>query len=72
MTKSLQQAIERVSALPKATQESIAEDLLAHVETVEHLRAELEKGIDSLDHDLGREIEIEQLLRTARAQYEGQ
>jgi hypothetical protein len=71
MTKSLQQAIERVSALPKATQESIAEDLIAHVESVEHLRAELKKGIDSLDHDLGREIEIEQLLRTARAQYEG-
>jgi hypothetical protein len=72
MTKLLQEAIERVSALPQATQESIAEELIAHVESVEHLRAELQKGIDSLDHDLGREIEIEQLIRAARAQYEGQ
>jgi hypothetical protein len=72
MTKLLQEAIERVSALPKAAQESIAEELIAHVESVEHLRAELQKGIDSFDHDLGREIEIEQLIRTARAQYEGQ
>ena len=72
MTKLLEEAIERVSALPKATQESIAEELIAHVESVEHLRAELQKGIDSLDHDLGREIEIEQLIRAARAQYEGQ
>lgn len=72
MTRLLQEAIERVSALPKATQESIAEELIAHVESVEHLRAELQKGIDSLDHDLGREIEIEQLIRAARAQYEGQ
>jgi hypothetical protein len=72
MTKSLQQAIERVSALAQATEESIAEDLIAHVESVEHLRAELEKGIDALDHDLGRELEIEELLRTARAQYERQ
>jgi hypothetical protein len=72
MTKLLQEAIERVSALPKATQESIAEELIAHVESVEHLRAELQKGIDSLDHDLGREIEIEQLIRAARSQYEGQ
>ena len=72
MTKLLQEAMERVSALPKATQESIAEELIAHVESVEHLRAELQKGIDSLDHDLGREIEIEQLIRAARAQYEGQ
>lgn len=72
MTKLLQEAIERVSALPKATQESIAEELIAHVESVEHLRAELQKGIDSLDYDLGREIEIEQVIRAARAQYEGQ
>jgi hypothetical protein len=45
---------------------------MAHVKSVEHLRAELQKGIDSLDHDLGREIEIEQLIRAARAQDEGQ
>lgn len=71
MTKLLKKAIERISALPEATQQSIAEDLIAHVDDdVEHLRAELQKGIDSLDRDGGQEIDIEQLIMTARAQYE--
>lgn len=56
---------------PKATQKSIAEDLIAHVESVEHLRAELQKGINSLDRGQGQEVDIEQLIRTARLQYDG-
>jgi len=71
MTKLLEEAIQRVSELPEATQKSIAEDLIAHVEGVEHLRAELQKGINSLDKGQGHEIDIEQLIRTARLQYDG-
>ena len=48
----------------------IAEDLIAHVESVEHLRTELQKGIDSLDRGEGQELDIEQVIRTARAAYE--
>ena len=70
MTELLQEAIDKVSALPEATQQSIAEDLLAHVENVEHLRAELQKGIDSLDRGEGQELDIEHVIRTARAAYE--
>jgi hypothetical protein len=70
MTKLLEEAMQRVSALPEATQQSIAEELIAHVETVEHLRAELQKGINSLDRDQGQEIDIEKLIKVARAQYE--
>jgi hypothetical protein len=70
MTKLLQEAINKVSALPEATQQSIAEDLIAHVESVEHLRTELRKGITSLDRGEGRELDIEQAIRTARAEYE--
>jgi hypothetical protein len=70
MTKLLQKAIDKVSALPEATQQIIAEDLIAHVESVEHLRAELQKGIDSLDRGEGEELNIEQVIRTARAAYE--
>lgn len=70
MTKLLQQAIDKVSALPEATQQSIAEDLIAHVESVEHLRAELQEGIDSLDRGEGEELDIEKVIRTARATYE--
>jgi hypothetical protein len=70
MTKLLQEAIDKVSTLPEATQQSIAEDLIAHVESVEHLRAELQKGIDSLDRGDGRELDIEQVIKTARTEYE--
>jgi hypothetical protein len=70
MTKLLEEAMAKVSQLPEATQESIAEDLIAHVKSVEHLRAELQKGIDSLDRGEGRELDIEQVIRTARTAYE--
>ena len=70
MTKLLQEAMEKVSTLPEATQQSIAEDLIAHVESVQHLRAELQKGVDSLDRGEGQELDIEQVIRTARAAYE--
>ena len=70
MTKLLEEAMAKVSQLPEATQQSIAEDLIAHVTSVEHLRAELQKGIDSLDRGEGQELDIEQVIRTARAAYE--
>jgi len=35
-----------------------------------HLRAELQKGIDSLGLGEGQELDIEQVIRTARAAYE--
>jgi len=70
MTKLLEEAVAEVSKLPDATQQSIAEDLIAHVKSVEHLRTELQKGIDSLDRGEGQELDIEQVIRTARAAYE--
>ena len=39
-------------------------------DTREPLRAELQKGIDSLDRGAGQELDIEQVIRTARAAYE--
>jgi hypothetical protein len=70
MTKLLEEAIAKVSKLPEATQKSIAEDLIAHIESVEHLRTELQKGIDSLDRGEGQELDIEHVIRTARTAYE--
>jgi hypothetical protein len=70
MTKLLEEAMAKVSKLPEATQESIAEDLIAHVKSVENLRAELQKGIDSLDRGEGQELDIEQVIGTARTAYE--
>jgi len=70
MTKLLQEAMDKVSTLPEATQQSIAEDLIARVKSVEHLRAELGKGVASLDRGEGRELAIEDIIRTARTKYE--
>lgn len=70
MTKLLEEAMAKVSQLPEATQESIAEDLIAHINGVEILRAELQKGIESLDRGEGQELDIEQVIRTARTAYE--
>jgi hypothetical protein len=70
MTKLLQEAMDKVSALPEATQQSIAEDIIAHVESVEHLRAELQKGLNSLDRGEGQELDIDRVIRTARAEYD--
>ena len=57
MVKVLQKAIAKVSTLPEAAQEKIGEELLLHVAKVNRLRAQLDKGLRSLDHGEGHEIE---------------
>jgi hypothetical protein len=56
MTKLLEEALAKVATLPPAAQEKIGEELLLHVETVDRLRGELDKGIRSLDRGEGREL----------------
>ena len=69
MTKLLEEAMARVAALPSAAQEKIGEELLSHVKKVERLRADLDKGIRSLDRGEGKPLDIEDVIRRARAQY---
>lgn len=45
MTKLLEEALAKVATLPPAAQEKIGEELLLHVETVDRLRGELDKGL---------------------------
>jgi len=60
--KTLEQAIAQISRLPDADQEQIGRKLLSHVEKLNALRAEIDKGIDSLDAGKGGALE------TARAE----
>jgi hypothetical protein len=69
MTNTLKQAMEKIETLPAATQERIGEELLLHVEKVRRLRAQLESAARSLDHDGGREINIEEIIKRAHAQH---
>jgi hypothetical protein len=63
MTKTLQKAIAEVARLSDADQEKIGRRLLSHVERLRQLRAEIDKGTDSLDAGLGQEFDVESLIR---------
>ena len=63
MVKALEQAIAQISRLPDADQEQIGRKLLSHVEKLNALRAEIDKGVRSLDAGNGRALDIEDFLR---------
>ncbi len=63
MVKSLELAIAEVANLPDADQEQIGRKLLSHVEKLRQLRAEVDKGIRSLDAGKGRPFDVEDFLR---------
>ena len=63
MTKTLERAIEELISLPEGDQEQIGRQLLSHVEKLRQLRAEIDKGIRSLDAGEGKPLDIEDFLR---------
>ncbi|MCC6947694.1 MAG: hypothetical protein IT539_08000 [Bradyrhizobiaceae bacterium] len=65
MIRTLQRAIEEVERLSEPDQEKIGRELLAHVEKLRALRADLDAGIRSLDAGGGRKVDIEAVIRTA-------
>jgi hypothetical protein len=69
MTKLLEEAMAKVATLPPATQEKIGEELIAHVEKIEQLRGELQKGIRSLARGEGKELDMTDVIKHARAQH---
>jgi hypothetical protein len=64
--KILETAMAEVANLPEADQEKIGQELLAHVEKLRSLRAEIDKGIRSLDAGKGKKLKIEDVIRRAR------
>jgi Arc/MetJ-type ribon-helix-helix transcriptional regulator len=63
MVKSLERAIAEVASLPEADQEQIGRRLLSHVEKLRQLRAEIDKGIRSLDAGEGKPLDLDEFLR---------
>jgi hypothetical protein len=63
MVRTLEKAIAEVSNLPDADQEQIARRLLSHVEKLRQLRADIDKGIRSLDAGEGEPLDIEAFLK---------
>jgi hypothetical protein len=66
MTKILERALAQVASLPPATQDRIGEELLAYLEKLQGLRAELAAGLRSLDEGAGRELDIDDLIQRAK------
>jgi hypothetical protein len=71
MVKTLEQALAEVSNLPDADQEKIGRRLLAHVEKLRRLRADIDAGIRSLDAGDGRELNIEEFIRQKNKDHGG-
>lgn len=69
MTTVLEEAIAELARLPEAAQDKIGEELLLHVDKLRRLRAKLEKGIQSLDRGEARELDIEDVIKRARAKH---
>jgi|SRR5215510_5319032 len=63
MVKVLEQAIAEVASLPAADQEQIGRSLLSHIEKLRKLRAEIDKGLKSLDAGEGGPLDVEEFIR---------
>jgi hypothetical protein len=71
MVRTLEQAIAQISRLPDADQEQIGRKLLTHVEKLRTIRAEIDKGIQSLDEGKGRALDMEDFLRDKNSRHGG-
>lgn len=69
MVKTLELAISKAASLPEAAQEQLGRELLLRIDTLTQLRKEIEAGIQELDAGLGEELDIEELLKQARAEH---
>jgi hypothetical protein len=71
MVKTLEIALSKAAALPEAAQEQLGRELLDRIETLEHLRAEIETGVGELDAGLGEELDVEELIRQMHDEHAG-
>jgi hypothetical protein len=71
MVTTLAKAIAEVASLPEAEQESIARELLAHVNKLKSLHADIADGLGSLESEGGSEIDIEEVIAKARSKRAG-
>jgi hypothetical protein len=62
MVRTLEQAIAELERLPTEDQEQIGRTLLSHVEKLRALRAEIDKGLRSLDAGRGTESSVEDFI----------
>jgi hypothetical protein len=69
MVKTLERALAEAAKLPKAEQEQIGKELLAHISKLRSLREDLQKGIDSLAAGRGKTLKVEDLIARAHKRH---
>lgn len=69
MVRTLEQAIAQISQLPAADQEEIGRKLLSHVEKLNALRSEIDRGIHSLDAGKGAALNMEEFLHKKNSRH---
>ena len=69
MKDTFKQAFEEASTEPEAARQKIGDNLLLHVEKARRLRSHLQTAAHSLDRGKGRELDLSEITKRARAQY---
>ena len=69
MMKTLELAIRKAASLPEAAQEQLGRELLERIDTLDELRAEIEIGMRELDAGMGKELDVEDVIRQARNEH---
>jgi predicted transcriptional regulator len=68
VTEELAKAVEDLARLPEGEQKQYAQRI--YELRLAELRAEVRKGLDELDQGLGTPLDMEEIKRKARAQWE--
>jgi hypothetical protein len=69
MVKTLELAITKATALSEAAQEHLGREMLERIEMLAQLRAELDVGIAQLDAGMGKELDIEDVIKRAHERH---
>jgi hypothetical protein len=69
MSKTLELAVAKAAAVPEAAQEQIAYELLERIDALSALRAAIDVGLAELDAGHGTPLDIDEVIREARADY---
>lgn len=69
MSDTFDLAFSKAAALPEAAREKIARELLDRIEVLSRLRAEIDFGLSELDAGLGTPLDVDDLIRQARAEH---
>jgi hypothetical protein len=70
-SKTLDEAIAKAHELPEADQERLGRELNDYIDHLRALRGDITAGVRSLDNGLGKKLDIEDVIRRARAAHVG-